>query len=617
MAVRAGPAGAPAASGAASRPPAPPPVPRSAGPRHGRLRHRRAACVAVGLSLITYSLARSFLLQQRDSARPQPGLQQRRAGEGPPARPAGRRRPASSTTSAPRAAGSRSSTTTAELVPADRRPGPGRPARRTCGTPCCSATAAASATTSTATRTSPSASTSPPDRRRLLRGVPDRQPAADAAASIGTLAGRRRHGRRRWPPPASGGGPAAASSTRCRASPTPPASWPRAGSTPASPDEQDPDLDRLVTSFNDMADAVQDRIEREARFASDVSHELRSPLTALTAAVEVLDGRRDDLPARSQQALDVVISQVRRFDQMVLDLLEISRLDAGVTEFHPEPVLLGDLGPADRRPLRLRRTCPSGSTTAGPSARSPSTSGASSASSPTCSTTPSSTAAVRRASPSTTAATAPSTSWWRTPAPACRQSERTRIFERFARGTAARHRVGTGLGLALVVRARRRARGRRVGRGPARRRRPLRGGLPGHDDGAGGDGGVRHRLAPGALLTAVVLGLAVAGCGVPSDKQYSAIQPKDIPFGIADTTTTSTTTTLPPVTTAPPVTTTTVPTDKRCSTSSTTTSCWRCQRSLPKPVGPDQVVVALQKGPDEKDLPPGCARPSPPARSAA
>ncbi|HKA04676.1 MAG TPA: histidine kinase dimerization/phospho-acceptor domain-containing protein, partial [Acidimicrobiales bacterium] len=97
------------------------------------------------------------------------------------------------------------------------------------------------------------------------------------------------------------------------------------------PDENDPDLQRLATAFNNMADAVQSRIEREARFASDVSHELRSPLTALTAAVEVLDARRDDLPSRSQQALDVVTSQVRRFDQMVLDLLEISRLDAGVT----------------------------------------------------------------------------------------------------------------------------------------------------------------------------------------------------------------------------------------------------------------------------------------------
>ena len=60
--------------------------------------------------------------------------------------------------------------------------------------------------------------------------------------------------------------------------------------------ENDPDLDRLASSFNDMADAVQTRIEREARFASDVSHELRSPITALSAAVEVLDGKRDDLP---------------------------------------------------------------------------------------------------------------------------------------------------------------------------------------------------------------------------------------------------------------------------------------------------------------------------------
>ena len=107
--------------------------------------------------------------------------------------------------------------------------------------------------------------------------------------------------------------------------------------------ERDPDLDRLVTSFNDMADAVQDRIEREARFASDVSHELRSPITALSAAVELLDGRREELPERSQQALDVVVNQVHRFDQMVLDLLELSRLEAGVDESHQEPVVLSDI----------------------------------------------------------------------------------------------------------------------------------------------------------------------------------------------------------------------------------------------------------------------------------
>jgi len=102
--------------------------------------------------------------------------------------------------------------------------------------------------------------------------------------------------------------------------------------------EDDPDLSRLITSFNDMADAVQTRIERETRFASDVSHELRSPITALAAAVEVLDARRADLSSRTQQALDVVVSQVRRFDQMVLDLLELSRMDVGVIGLHREDV---------------------------------------------------------------------------------------------------------------------------------------------------------------------------------------------------------------------------------------------------------------------------------------
>ena len=112
--------------------------------------------------------------------------------------------------------------------------------------------------------------------------------------------------------------------------------------------EHDPDLDRLADSFNEMADAVQARIEREARFASDVSHELRSPITALAAAAEVLNGRRDELPDRTQQALDVVVSQVRRFDAMVIDLLELSRIDAGAADLHTEEVAIAPCATASR-----------------------------------------------------------------------------------------------------------------------------------------------------------------------------------------------------------------------------------------------------------------------------
>ena len=107
--------------------------------------------------------------------------------------------------------------------------------------------------------------------------------------------------------------------------------------------ESDSDLDQLVSSFNNMADAVQLRIEREQRFASDVSHELRSPVTALSAAVDVLVSRKNEFSERNQQAIDITASQVKRFDRTVLDLLELSRLDAGASESSLEYLRLSDL----------------------------------------------------------------------------------------------------------------------------------------------------------------------------------------------------------------------------------------------------------------------------------
>jgi two-component system, OmpR family, sensor histidine kinase MtrB len=90
----------------------------------------------------------------------------------------------------------------------------------------------------------------------------------------------------------------------------------------------DPDLAPFSHSFNDMVDALQERIDREARFASDVSHELRTPLTAIRAAIDVLDRRVDD---NARSALDILRRQTHRFERLVLDLLEISRFNAGST----------------------------------------------------------------------------------------------------------------------------------------------------------------------------------------------------------------------------------------------------------------------------------------------
>ncbi len=213
--------------------------------------------------------------------------------------------------------------------------------------------------------------------------------------------------------------------------------------------ESDPELNRLAQSFNDMADTMQARIEREAQFASDVSHELRSPITALSAAVEVLDARRNDIPDRTQQALDIVVHQVRRFDQMVLDLLELSRIDAGVTDTHREELRLDEVVPriAQRYgfgevpieieqstrlniwmdKLRLERILANLLENAREHGGGPTK------------------ISIEHGKGNNLLLAVEDSG------PGVARGERQRIFERFARGTAARHRVGTGLGLALVT----------------------------------------------------------------------------------------------------------------------------------------------------------------------
>jgi len=102
--------------------------------------------------------------------------------------------------------------------------------------------------------------------------------------------------------------------------------------------DPDRDLQQLSLSFNNMATALQERIERDARFASDVSHELRSPLMTLTASIAVLERRREEIPERARVAVDLLSTDVARFAQLVEDLLEISRFDVGAAALELEPL---------------------------------------------------------------------------------------------------------------------------------------------------------------------------------------------------------------------------------------------------------------------------------------
>ena len=293
-----------------------------------------------------------------------------------------------------------------------------------------------------------------------------------------------------------------------------------------------------------MADAVQERIEREQRFASDVSHELRSPITALTAAVEVLDARRDDLPDRSQQALDVVVSQVRRFDAMVIDLLELSRIDAGATDLNPEVVDLVDL--CDRvsqrygygdLPIEVHRRAKREALVdrvrferiLGNLLENATTHGGG----PTRITIEPS--PVKR---SVLMAVEDCGSRRRRQRA---QPDLRALRTRQRRPPPDRHRARPG----ARRRARHRPRRRGVGRGPPRRRRPLR--RPSADGGRMMSPSDRRAACWRCSRSSTALG----ACSLPADEGVTPIDADGLPPEIANTTTTSTTTT---TTTTPPAT---------------------------------------------------------------
>lgn len=104
------------------------------------------------------------------------------------------------------------------------------------------------------------------------------------------------------------------------------------------PQRDDPDLAPIADTFNSTVESLEARVQRDARFAGDVSHELRSPLTTMANAVEVLRHRRAEMPPTAVQAVDLLSDEVGRFQGMVLDLLEISRVDQELDRRLWEPV---------------------------------------------------------------------------------------------------------------------------------------------------------------------------------------------------------------------------------------------------------------------------------------
>lgn len=105
------------------------------------------------------------------------------------------------------------------------------------------------------------------------------------------------------------------------------------------------ELTTMAESFNGMAEAIRAQIRQleefgalQRRFTSDVSHELRTPLTTVRMAADTLHAARDEFPAHLSRASELMVDELDRFEDLLSDLLEVSRYDAGMAELQRETV---------------------------------------------------------------------------------------------------------------------------------------------------------------------------------------------------------------------------------------------------------------------------------------
>ncbi|MCW2846195.1 MAG: ATP-binding region, ATPase domain protein [Marmoricola sp.] len=125
------------------------------------------------------------------------------------------------------------------------------------------------------------------------------------------------------------------------------------------------DIARLAMSFNQMAEALQSQIRKlvelsrvQRTFVSDVSHELRTPLTTVRMAGDVLYDARANFDPVTARAAELLQTELDRFENLLADLLEISRFDAGAAVLELDDTNLCDVAyrvVAATAPMALQR----------------------------------------------------------------------------------------------------------------------------------------------------------------------------------------------------------------------------------------------------------------------
>jgi two-component system OmpR family sensor kinase len=112
-------------------------------------------------------------------------------------------------------------------------------------------------------------------------------------------------------------------------------------SQPIKADSED-ELGRLAVAFNDMQDQLARLDRARKQFIASASHELRTPIFSLGGFLELLaDEELDDETRRA--FLEQIRGQVDRMRNLAVELLDLSRLEAGALELRPEPTDVGQL----------------------------------------------------------------------------------------------------------------------------------------------------------------------------------------------------------------------------------------------------------------------------------
>ena len=110
----------------------------------------------------------------------------------------------------------------------------------------------------------------------------------------------------------------------------------RAGNVPVPLLDRRDEVGTLATALSDSAQALWARMDAIEKFAADVAHEIKNPLSSIRSAIETL--RRIEDPARQRQLLAIIAQDVTRLDRLISDVSGASRLDAELSRMALERV---------------------------------------------------------------------------------------------------------------------------------------------------------------------------------------------------------------------------------------------------------------------------------------